>query len=275
METLEVAVSCPTSLREIIWAEMSFNGYESMMETETGFHAYLDEPEFDEDFVSYLVEKYSSEDAKIRIEYDLIKKVNWNEEWEKNYDQVNIDDKILIRADFHPSSDNFEYELVINPKMSFGTGHHDTTHLMMSVMLGIDFEGKTVIDVGCGTGVLSVLASMRGAEEVVGLDIDGWAVENSKENAERNGCTNVEFFEKELSQLDQAKYDIVLANINLNYHLQTFHLYKDLLNSGGILLMSGFFTENADLIIKEAENQQIVLKSSYSLNQWSVLHFEA
>lgn len=274
METLEVSVSCPNSLREVIWAEMSFNGYESMLETENGFHAYLDEENFDQDFISYLKDKYSKKND-IEIKYDLIKKVNWNEEWEKNYDPVNIDNRILIRADFHPSVESYEYEIVINPKMSFGTGHHDTTHLMMKVMLEIDLQGKSILDVGCGTGVLSILAKLRGASEVIGLDIDGWAVENSIENAERNGCSGIEFLEKELNQLTRNRYDVILANINLNYHLETFSLYKDFLNPGGVLLMSGFFTENADLIKKEALSLKLSLISSYTLNQWSVLYFEA
>src|SRR5690554_802299 len=171
---------------EILIAELGYAGFESFVETEEGVTAYIQKDEWN-DAILEEINILDSKEFEISFSQSEIEQVNWNSEWEKNFDPIEVDGKCTVRAPFHPQK-NFEYEIVIEPKMSFGTGHHETTFMMLQFILENDFNGKTVLDMGCGTAVLAILAEMRGASKIDAIDIDEWCYENSVENIERNNC---------------------------------------------------------------------------------------
>ena len=184
---------------------------------------------------------------------DQIQKQNWNEEWEKSYEPIVVEEKCLIRAEFHKIEKVYPHELIITPKMSFGTGHHETTYLMVKAQMEIDHQNKRVMDAGCGTAILSVLASKLGAKEVEAFDIDEWSVSNGTENIEVNQCTNIHHQTGKLSELRFiGKFDIILANINKNILLDEIKLYQDYLVPDGLLLLSGFYTEDIPDLLQES-----------------------
>jgi ribosomal protein L11 methyltransferase len=191
----------------------------------------------------------------VSISYTLqeVAEKNWNVEWESNFDPIIVEDQCLVRATFHKIAKKYPYEIIIDPKMAFGTGHHATTYLMLSWQLEIDHQGKVVMDAGCGTGILSVMAHQRGAAEILAFDNNEWAVENSQENFVINACDQIRLFQRTVAEVDKAeKFDIILANINRNVLLEEMDDYAQLLHPNGTLLLSGFFQEDAPLIIKKA-----------------------
>jgi len=242
-------VICDPEFSEILMAEIGDAGFDSFLETDKGFEAYVELENYDKDQLKLIKEKYSQQ-THVVFYQDRIQKQNWNEEWEKSYQPIIVDGKCLIRADFHKIQEKYPYELIITPKMSFGTGHHQTTYLMIKNQMTIDHRNKRVMDAGCGTAILSVMASKLGASEVEAFDIDEWSVSNGKENIEVNGCTNIRHQQGKLSELSfSGKFDIILANINKNVLLDEMTLYKQHLLPGGLLLLSGFYTEDiSDLL---------------------------
>ena len=208
MAWIGLHVKCPDNLREIILAELSQLPFSTFEETNEGISAFCDQLDWNEEDVLFVVNKYNS----CSYTYEEIEKTNWNKEWEKNYDPITISDQCVVRAVFHEPS-NTPYEIIINPKMSFGTGHHATTHLVLDYQLSLLHTDKNVVDVGCGTGVLAIMASKRGATSVLGFDIEEWCVENSNENSALNNCTNIEIAQMEISGVHHVDFDIILANI--------------------------------------------------------------
>jgi ribosomal protein L11 methyltransferase len=244
-------VVCDPEFSEILMAEVADTGFDTFMETEKGFEAYVEMEKFDKERLQAIKEKYEGRTSLVFFQ-DRIQKQNWNEEWEKNYEPIVVDDQCRIRASFHKPDKKYPFEIIITPKMSFGTGHHQTTYLMIKTQMSMDHKGKRVMDAGCGTAILSVMATKLGAREVQAFDIDEWSMENGKENVEVNNCRNINL---QLGKIDEVNiegtFDIILANINKNVLLAEINRYQNFLNDGGFLLLSGFYTGDIDDINKE------------------------
>lgn len=227
-------------------------GFDTFMETKDGFEAYVEEDRFDEPVLKEIIDRYKQH-SDITYAVDKIEKRNWNEEWEKNYKPILVENKCLIRAHFHKPEKQYPFEIVITPKMSFGTGHHQTTYLMIQNQMSIDHLDKRVMDAGCGTAILSIMASKLGAKEVEAFDIDEWSVVNGTENIDVNQCKNIHIQQGKLSELKFNKsFDIILANINKNILLEELPLYAKHLTPRGKLLMSGFYESDIDELITRA-----------------------
>ena len=231
---------------EILIAELGYAGFESFVETENGVTAYIQKEDWNDKILSD-IQILTSEEFKIDFTFSEIKPVNWNAEWEKNFDPIEVDGKCIVRAPFHSKTDH-EFEIVIEPKMSFGTGHHETTYMMLQHLLGNDFNGKTVLDMGCGTAVLAILAEKKGALKLDAIDIDPWCFENSEENITRNNCKNISVHLGDASLLVGKQYDVIIANINRNILLADMESYRNCLNKGGELYLSGFYSEDLTVI---------------------------
>lgn len=245
-------VICDPEYAEILMAEIAEAGFDSFLETEKGFEAYVETDQYDKKQLAEIQIKYQHVKPLILFE-DRIQKQNWNEEWEKNTHPIIIEDQCLIRAEFHNIDKKYPYEIIITPKMSFGTGHHQTTYLMVKSQLQMNHEGKRVMDAGCGTGILAIMASKRGAREIEAFDIDEWSVINGQENIENNQCTNIHLQQGKISDLKfEGKFDIILANINKNVLLAELHAYEGYLQPSGHLLLSGFYTSDIDDLIQAA-----------------------
>lgn len=257
---------------EILIAELGYAGFESFVETEEGVTAYIQDSMWNENILDD-IDIIKSEEFEISFEQKEIEQVNWNEEWEKNFDPITISDQCLVRAPFHASKD-VKYEIVIEPKMSFGTGHHETTFMMLLYILENDFEEKTVLDMGCGTAVLAILAKMKGAKSADAIDIDDWCVENSMENIERNNVNAIQVRLGDASVLPINKYDIVLANINRNILLSDMPAYVDSLVAGGVLYISGFYLSDLPDLTKRATELGLKFIDNKQKNNWVAAKFE-
>ena len=262
---------------EILIAELGFAGFESFVETEDGVIAYIQKEEHNK---AILEDVYALKNKEFTINYTIeeIAQVNWNEEWEKNFNPILIENTVYIRAPFHDKIEGISNEIVIEPKMSFGTGHHETTHMMVKHLLTLakenKIQGKSVLDMGCGTGVLAILAEQLGATKLDAIDIDNWCYLNSLENIERNNAKNIHVYEGDASLLINKKYDIIIANINRNILLNYMQTYLNVLAEEGILLLSGFYQEDIPIIDKEASKTGLKLHSIEELNNWVALRYE-
>ena len=256
---------------EILIAQLSQLGFDSFQENNDGISAYID---------STILSSVHIEDIQIlnSIEFDIsfefynVKKQNWNIKWESNFEPIYVDKICCVRAPFHKKS-NYKYDLVIEPKMSFGTGHHETTSMMISFILANSFSNSSVCDIGSGTGVLAILAEKRGASKIDAIDIDNWCYLNSIENIERNNSKNVNVYEGEVHKLMQFTYDNIFANINLNVLLVDIPIYSKMLNTGGLLYLSGFYLRDINSIEKVAKSSNLSLVESKVKNQWVALKF--
>ena len=261
-------VTPPEPGSDILIALLADLGFDSFTQTETGVDAYiLSDLEYEAD-----VKDLQFEDFKftyVRIE---IPKTNWNEEWEKNFNPVYVDDLVCIRAHFHTKAEGIKHDIVITPKMSFGTGHHDTTWLVSKTMFSLDFKNKSVLDMGCGTGILAILAKQLGATKLLGIDIDDWSIENSIENAAINNASDIEFKKGDASLLPKTEsFDIILANINKNVLKQDMASYFNCLKKEGYLLLSGFFTADVEELKQLATSIGFTFVESYNKNEWAVI----
>lgn len=253
--------------RDILIAELSLLPYESFLETEEGLKAYIREVDFDEQVLSKLNILKSAE-IKIEFQTKLIPEENWNAKWEGQFNPILVDDLCYVRAPFHETRD-VAYEIEIMPKMSFGTGHHETTFLMIRQMLQMDFTAKKVLDMGCGTGVLAILACKMGAEEVRAIDIDIWSFENARENADRNVCSGILVEQGDAGLLKGDKsYDIILANINRNVLIADIPVYVSRLTKDGCLLLSGFYTEDLEKISSVCEQAGMRRENFLEKHNW-------
>ena len=256
---------------EILIAELGEKPFESFIETETGIVAYIQK---DLCFDTVLEDIYilSSSEFKITYSIEEIDQVNWNEEWEKNFEAIDVDGKCHVRAPFHEKT-NAEFDIIIEPKMSFGTGHHETTHMMIQHLLETDIEGKKTLDMGCGTAILAILAEMKGAKPIDAIDIDNWCYLNSIENTERNNCTEITVYEGDASLLKNKKYNLIIANINRNILLNDMQIYVDSLDKNGILLLSGFYNEDIPVIEESCIKKGMVFVKKFERNNWVSLKY--
>jgi len=256
---------------EILVAELGEAGFESFTENPDGLVAYIQKADWNASLLDD-IQILQSEEVSFSYEVKEIEQVNWNHEWEKNFEPIVVDNEVSIRAPFHKNP-GLAYDIVIEPKMSFGTGHHETTHLMVQHLRALDLKGKQVLDMGCGTGILAIFAEMRGAGSVDAIDIDNWCYENSLENVERNQCKTISVYEGDSSLLKPNSYDLIIANINRNILLADMEIYIQSLKEQGILLLSGFYTEDIEIINAAAEKNGLLLDKKLERNNWVGLKY--
>ena len=268
MDFVEVCVQAPPELAEILVAEMAEVGFDTFEDNDAGFCAYTTEAQFNPDGVAEIMSRYQGL-GEVEYSHRVITRQNWNAEWEKNFQPLVIADRVSVRAPFHPRPEGVAYDIVIMPRMSFGTGHHETTALMLENQLTVDHRGKRVLDMGCGTGILAIMAGLLGAGEVLAVDVEPWTVENARDNVTDNGCPRTECRLGGVEVLaGEAPFDIILANINRNVLLEDMAAYAALLPAGAPLLLSGFYEEDLSKIEEEANKQNLVYQRHLKKNSW-------
>jgi ribosomal protein L11 methyltransferase len=256
---------------EILIAELGEVGFESFVENEDGVEAFIQK----NDWNTHVLENiYVLNSGEFQISYEMreIEQTNWNSEWEKNFNPIQVDGLVSIRAPFHENP-NLKYDIVIEPKMSFGTGHHETTHMMVQHLLDLNVAGKKVLDMGCGTGILAIFAEMKGAKPIDAIDIDNWCYQNSLENVERNNCKHIAVYEGDASLLKNKKYDVIIANINRNILLNDMQIYASCLLENGFILLSGFYKEDIPVIDTEVSKYGLKLDKQFERNNWVALKY--
>ena len=256
---------------EILIAYLGEIGFDSFSETNNGFDAFVKEEEL---IRKDLPSESDFEGIKFSYAEEVIEQKNWNEEWEKSFSPVVVEDKCCIRASFHPPCNNVKVEVIITPKMSFGTGHHDTTWLMTKNLFEIDLKNKNVLDMGCGTGVLAIVAKKLGAAKVIGIDIDEWSIENAIENCQINNENDIHIFKGDATSIGKENFDVILANINRNVLLADIPTYSKALNKNGLLLLSGFFESDFQTLIEKCASVNLKLQKQEVRNGWGVLVFK-
>ena len=256
---------------EMLIAQLGHIGFESFVENENGVVAYIQKKEWNSNKVEdlYLL---NSNEFNITFKHSEIEQTNWNKEWEKNFNPIQVNGQVSIRAPFHENP-SLNFDIVIEPKMSFGTGHHETTHMMVQHLLALDLKNKKVLDMGCGTGILAIFAEMKGAQPTDAIDIDSWCFENSLENVQRNGCKHITVLEGDSSLLKGREYDVVIANINRNILLSDMKTYTDCLSENGVLLLSGFYKDDISIIENEVIKYGLVLDKMIQKNNWVALKY--
>jgi ribosomal protein L11 methyltransferase len=263
-------VDPPQPGSEILMAMISEFGFESFDTNDAGFSAFIREERNNQVNLNDLV----FDDFKFSFTIEKIEQTNWNAEWEKNFDPVVVDNLLCIRAPFHLENRAVKQEIIIMPKMSFGTGHHQTTRMMCAEMFQHEFFGKRVLDMGCGTGVLAILAKKLHAFEVVAIDIDEWSVDNSLENCAVNQCADVIVKLGDIDLLDTEKnFDFIIANINKNILKTHLKKYSEKMNPNAYLLMSGFFTTDTEELIRLASEINLIHVRTSSNEEWAMLVF--
>jgi len=260
---LAVTVSPLEPFRDLFIAQLGAVGFESFSETEEGFAAYILKEDYS---ASAAMEQMQWDGVTVSVKEQEIEQVNWNAEWERNFNPIEVDGRVYIRAPFHAERAGFEYAMLIEPKMSFGTGHHQTTHMMIQWLLETPSNHADVLDMGCGTGILGILAGMRGAKSVHGIDVDTWCIENTLENAQRNGV--VMTADLGGSEVLSGTYDLILANINLNVLLADIAHYEKALRKGGSIFFSGFYEDNVPTLRAAAEALGLTFQGIKAREQW-------
>ena len=248
-------------------------GFESFVECEGGMQAYVQQSLFDEAALKTILSDFPMPDTQITYTITEPEDKNWNEEWEKNFFQpIVIEGRCVIHSTFHKDYPKAEYDIVINPQMAFGTGHHETTSSILGALLEADLKGKSVLDMGCGTSILAILASMRGADRVTAIDIDDWCVNNSRDNIALNHLNNITVELGDASLLKgREPFDVVIANINRNILLNDMHAYVDCMHSGSEIYMSGFYVEDIDAIRQCGENLGLEFVGYREKNRWAAV----
>ena len=257
---------------EILIAELAEVGFDSFVDTPTGIKAYIPKDSWNEHILQDI---YLLSNPEFTISYQIteIEQVNWNEEWEKNFSPIVVEDLCTVRANFHPVP-NTRYDIVITPKMSFGTGHHETTYMMLQQLLPLSLEGTKVLDMGCGTGILAIMAALRGAHDITAIDIDPWCVENATENVQQNNCSFITIKEGDVSLIAGEQYNLILANINRNILLSDIPAYTQALLSQGLLLVSGFYEEDLPAIKEKCQEVGLTYLSHIERNLWVSAKFQ-
>ena len=263
----------PTEMgAEILMAELAEVGFDSFEDTPTGIKAYIPKDSWNEHILQDI---YLLSNPEFTISYQIteIEQVNWNEEWEKNFSPIVVEDLCTVRANFHPVP-NTRYDIVITPKMSFGTGHHETTYMMLQQLLPLSLEGTKVLDMGCGTGILAIMAALRGARDITAIDIDPWCVENATENVQQNNCSFITIKEGDVSLIIGEQYNLILANINRNILLSDIPAYTQALLPQGLLLVSGFYVEDLPAIKEKCQEEGLIYLSHIERNRWVSAKFQ-
>ena len=266
MDYIEVSIKTDPSDSEIINVLIAFLsqiGYDTFTEDDELLKAFIKADDFDENALIKILNPYSCS-----YSLNTILNKNWNEEWEKSFQAVVIDNLLSIRAPFHEKIENSEHEIIIEPKMAFGTGHHETTYLMCLMMNKVNCKDKTVLDMGCGTGILAIFASKLGALKITAIDIDVWAYNNSIENINKNNCTNIQILQGDKRIIPDIKYDLILANINLNILITDIVTYSSKLNTGGFLILSGFYEDEIGIINEVCKDNNLISKEYTEKNKW-------
>jgi ribosomal protein L11 methyltransferase len=269
---LTITVSPAEPGRDIVISELSDIGFEGFLETEDGVEAYIEESNLKLSEAEEVFTRIREAEFDISYISSQLEEKNWNEEWEKNFDPVEIKDLCRIRAPFHEPNGGFKLEVVIMPKMSFGTGHHATTSLMTEYLMTTKVEGP-LLDMGSGTAVLAIVARKLGVEEIMAIDIDDWASENAPENCELNGINDIEILQGDASLLGSKMFNTVLANINRNVLLEDIPKYAAVLNKNGQLFVSGFYVEDLDLIKEVATRSGFTFNGNLEKNNWVSAQF--
>ena len=273
MEYIEVDIKIEKSevFSDIVVARLNEIEFETFLENDNGVRCYIQATLFDKKKLDIELDKIKQY-TKLNFNINHVAQKNWNEEWEKNFKPVQINSHCLIRSEFHNNSGNFKDEIIITPKMSFGTGHHETTFLMINELYNLDLNDKSILDMGSGTGILSIIASKNGARQVVGIDIDEWAFQNSIDNAKLNNTENISFLHGDINLIENQDFDIILANINRNIIEKDIEGYYNLLIDKGDLLISGFLEEDVDFIINLSINNRFNVINKKNKGQWSMVH---
>ena len=258
---------------DILVARLNEIEFESYNEDENGVKAYVQTHLLNETAVKEIISEVA-ELCELTFTINKVKQENWNKKWESNFEPVYINDRCVIRAHFHADFPDVEQEIIITPKMSFGTGHHETTSLVMNEMFGIDFKDKSVLDMGSGTGVLAILAAKLGANSLIGIDFDEWAFENAEENAQLNSVDNIDFIHGDAGAIGDKTFDIILANINRNIILQDIATYVGAMNEKSEILFSGFLKEDIPLILEKSEQLGLELVVLKHKKKWQMLHLK-
>jgi ribosomal protein L11 methyltransferase len=273
MDYTEVSFQNSSEQNELLIALLSDEEYESFEETEGGLKAYIPFQKFSEEKVREVVETLR-ESGNILFSCTLIKDRNWNALWESNFEPVLIGDMIYVHAPFHPAQPGIKYDILIEPKMSFGTGHHATTSLMMEEMLKMNMVNKIVLDMGCGSGILAILAAKMGAEDILAIDVEEWAFRNAFENCTRNQSQHVIVQKGDARLIQERSFEVILANINRNVLLDDFGTYYSALKNNGHLLISGFITDDVNKMLDAGAKYNLRLLNHASKKQWALIHFE-
>ncbi|MGE0015941.1 MAG: 50S ribosomal protein L11 methyltransferase [Bacteroides sp.] len=266
---------CSEAVNDVLAATLGEVGFESFVDSESGITAYIQQELYREELLKASLEDFPIENVSIGYTWSEAEDKDWNEEWEKNFFQpIVIGNRCVIHSTFHQDVPQAEYDIVINPQMAFGTGHHETTSLIISELLDADLTGKTVLDMGCGTSILAILASMRGADALLAVDIDSWCVNNSIENIALNHINNIEVELGDAATLNgKGPFDVVIANINRNILLHDMAAYVACMKPQAELYMSGFYAEDVPLIREKAESLGLHFTHSKSQNNWTAVKF--
>lgn len=275
MNYVELSLTIAPDYTDILTAELAEVGYESFVETDEGLNAYITEDLFDEAALEAVIAKYQIFTA-IAHSWKALEKKNWNEEWERSYEPIEVGTAVRVRAQFHEPDDRFTYDLLITPKMSFGTGHHATTWLVMNEQLSLPHTGLDIMDVGCGTGILAILGRKLGARSILAFDIDEWAVENTRENFALNGLEqDAEVFQGTITDVPlDRQFGGILANINRNILLSEIPRYVQHLLPGGWLVVSGFYEMDEPDIVQCALENGLTKVRTDTRHEWATVVFE-
>ena len=258
---------------EILIALLNDIKFNSYYENDNGLKAYIEESNFDLDLLKQKLDKIK-EKENLNYKVNKLQNNNWNKNWEENFSPVIINKNCIVRAIFHEKPNKINHDIVITPKMSFGTGHHETTSLMMQYMFSLSFNNKNILDLGSGTGILSILASKLKAKEIHAIDFDKWAFINSKENVSLNNVKNVSCILGDIDSVIFKKYDILLININRNIILSQMYKYKDLMRVNSDILLSGFISDDTNLILNQAKKLDLKLINKKNKKEWNLLHLK-
>jgi ribosomal protein L11 methyltransferase len=259
--------------QDILIAELAELGFDSFEETPQGLKAYIETDQWNDQMLSSLAAR-NIPNQQLSWDSAALEDKNWNAEWESNFSPILVEDRCQIRASFHAPMPELDYDILINPQMSFGTGHHETTHMMVAEMLAIDFAHKSVLDMGCGTGVLAILAEKRKASQGLAIDIDEWSYHNTLENIALNQCASVEVRLGDRQAIGKDTFDIILANINRNILIDDMTVYSNALLEGGEILFSGFYLEDRPIITEAAEKNGLKFSGERARNGWAMLRFQ-
>lgn len=269
-------IPCTETANDVLSAVLGEAGFESFIEQTDGIAAYIQKQLFNEDSLQTALAEFPMLGTQVEYSYQEAEDKDWNEEWEKNFFQpIIIDDRCVIHSTFHRDIPKAEYDIVINPQMAFGTGHHETTSLIIGELLNGNLQGKSLLDMGCGTSILAILARMRGAAPCTAIDIDEWCVRNSLENIELNHVDDITVFQGDASSLaDKGPFDVIIANINRNILLNDMKHYVSRMHSGSELYMSGFYVDDIPVIQAEAERNGLSFVHQQEKNRWAAVKFK-